>query len=308
MQQIRDTLGEDAIIVTSRDEPGGVRVTAAVEQDSLSASPPVATQDEKAAAALLDEDTITEEVTDILMKHRVPAAVLDKIISGALTRGGKTIGETLSGALEESFDFADLPLRQKAPMVLVGPPGAGKTLTAAKLAARSVMDGIAPVVISTDTIRAGGTDQLQAFLNILELDLYVAEDFKYLQKILQKEKGTSPVIIDTGGLNPFDPQEMKDLAKLLSVEATDPVLVLPAGMDAEESAEMAMTFSVLGVKKLLPTRLDFARRLGGILNAADRANLTFTIGSHTPQVADGFISLTPEKLAHLLIPGSSGKR
>jgi flagellar biosynthesis protein FlhF len=95
-------------------------------------------------------------------------------------------------------------------------------------------------------------EQLSAFLNILELPLYQAEDAKSLQSVMMQARNASSVIIDTGGLNPFDPQEMKTLARLMTVADMDAALVLPAGIDAEESAEMAMTFSVLGVKKTDP--------------------------------------------------------
>ena len=70
----------------------------------------------------------------------------------------------------------------------------------------------------------------------------------------------------------------------------------------------ALTFSMLGVKAILPTRLDFARRIGGILTAANRAGLSFADASHTSQVANGLIEMSPETLANLLISGSSIKK
>ena len=151
-------------------------------------------------------------------------------------------------------------------------------------------------------------EQLSAFLNILSVPLLQADDAKDLKALLGKAPKGAHIIIDTGGLNPFDPHEMKFLAKLLNVAEMEPALVLPAGIDAEESAEMAMTFEVLGVNRLMPTRLDFARRLGGLLSAAERAGLSFTEGSHTPQVANGILKLTPETFANLLIPHSPKKK
>jgi len=169
-------------------------------------------------------------------------------------------------------------------------------------------DGEKTAVITTDTARAGGVEQLSAFMKILSLPLLQAEDARELKAVLAKNKNVAQIIIDTGGLNPFDPQEMKLLAQLINVEDMDPALVLPAGIDAEESAEIAMTFSILGVKRLIPTRLDFSRHLGGILSAADRAGLSFTEGSHTPQVAGGILRLTPDTLAGLLMPNSPKKK
>lgn len=46
------------------------------------------------------------------------------------------------------------------------------------------------------------------------------------------------------------------------------LLVLPAGLDPAEAAETARAFLALGARHLLPTRLDAARRLGGVLAGA----------------------------------------
>lgn len=299
MRQIRKELGDEAIIVSSKEGPGGtIRVTAAIE--SL---PP-----EFSKNAGVSPDDAMEAVTEALLRHRLPARVSDRIIGALPLSPAPSAQAALSLALSATLNFKELHGKKQKPCVLVGPPGAGKTLMTAKLAAESVLTGARPTVITTDTIRAGGIEQLQAFLDILALPLLQAADPKALTFALAQSKNSSSVIIDTGGLNPFDPQEMKGLARLLAVADMDPVLVLPAGLDAEESAEMAMTFEILGVKKLAPTRLDFARRLGGIFSAAEKTGLALTIASHTPQVANGIVRLTPDVLASFLLPSPAASK
>lgn len=356
MEQVRDELGEDAIIVNTRETNGGsVRITAAVEQvnrygidlpdfefeddsadetpeeaETLAVSealndPPQAAyewqpkpldeipeEDDFLAQWLensgedegitLDDDTI-ERVTDAMLRHRFPSAVSEKIITTATLIQGKSLRDTLAEAIATHFNFDPLPHGQHdKPIILVGPPGAGKTLNTAKLATRAVMNNLTPVVISTDIVRAGGLEMLSTFLDVLELDLISVDNAADMKKAIQDNRDADQIIIDTGGLNPFDPYEMKDLAKLLRVADMDPVLVLPAGGDAEESAEMALTFELLGVKRIYPTRLDFARRLGGVLAAADRGNLSFAGASHTHKIPDGILDLTPTVIADLLMP------
>ncbi len=347
MRQIKEALGDDAIIVSSKDSPGGwIRVTAAVDEEFASPpefdkpifmktpvpSPkrapekaverPTPAQDlksyaqkvQKAAAAPIgdfDEEDIVEMIMDLMLKHRVPASTSEKIVSAATVQTGRDPRRTLAKSLERVFDFKPVPQRQAEPILLVGPPGAGKTLMTAKLATRAVMAGHMPAVITTDIARAGGIEQLSAFLDILELPLLQAEDAKSLKAALTKASDAPLIIIDTGGLNPFDPNEMKMLAKLMTVDTMDTALVLPAGIDAEESAEMAMTFEILGVKRIIPTRLDFARRIGGILSAADKGGLAFGQASHTPAVANGILDVTPASLAEFLmpvIPQTTGKK
>lgn len=316
MRQVKEALGEDAIIVATRDEPGGsVRLTAAIEQTTQEKpaapkAPPMKAIAKKTSLENLidDEDGIAESLTSLLAAHRTPSSVIEKIISAAESMGMQSEEEALASALAAVYKFEPLPLkRHSRPLVLVGPPGAGKTLTSAKLAARATLNGLKASVITTDTARAGGIEQLQAFLDILSIELKPAEDAKSLKRQLEKSINDDQIIIDTGGLNPFDPKEMKELALILKSDDVDSVLVLPAGGDAEESAEMAMTFALLGVKKILPTRLDFARRLGGLLTAADRANMAFADASHTPNVAMGLLQLSPAQLADFLLSKGSLK-
>jgi flagellar biosynthesis protein FlhF len=268
----------------------------------VTAAPPAPKKHAVEAAEEFSEEEAVECVTDILLKHRVPGFISERIVTAAIMHASRDPRQILAIALQKTFAFAPQTVKAPKPILLVGPPGAGKTLMAAKLAAKAVLEGKRPAVITTDIARAGGVEQLSAFLDILKLPLHQAEDAKTLKTALLKVKTSAPVIIDTGGLNPFDPQEMKLLAKLMAVEELDAMLVLPAGIDAEESAEMAMTFEVLGVRKIIPTRLDFARRIGGILSAADKGKLAFGLASHTPAVAEGTVLLTPLKLSEFLMP------
>ena len=52
---------------------------------------------------------------------------------------------------------------------------------------------------------------------------------------------------------------------------------------------------------MIATRLDTARRLGGLLLAASNAKLAFAHISQTPYVADGLEPLTSLKLARILL-------
>ena len=65
------------------------------------------------------------------------------------------------------------------------------------------------------------------------------------------------------------------------------MLVLPAGGDPAEAADLAEAFAGVGASRLLATRLDTARRLGAILAAADAAPLASATAVASPHVADG---------------------
>lgn len=340
MQMVREALGEDAIIVATREESGGkgVSVTAAIEQidhyeddfteedralffdrtmEEPTPAPSFSASKAKAASMQNERDdwlqyddedeqhAVAEQLTEVMLKHAVPEDITDQVISCASVLGMDHADVSLIAAIEHLFSFQPLPQQGKAkPMMLVGPPGAGKTLATAKLAARAVMNGARVAVISTDTVRAGGVEQLSAFTRILRVDLQKASSPQQLGSLLENLRGADQIYIDTGGGNPFNPEEMRDVARMLAVSDIEPVLVLPAALDAEESGEIARAYATLGVRSLLPTRLDIARRLGGILSAAHHGGLIFADASHTPKVADGLLPLSPKRLSSLLMPSS----
>ncbi len=313
MQMVRDTLGEDAVIVATREEGGGktVRVTAAVEHDDRydtgfesESDTPSARRDDWLQYDEEDEaNAVIEKLTDIMLRHAVPEDITDQVISCATVIGAEQADVALVAALEHLFSFRPLNQKPGAPaLMMVGPPGAGKTLATAKLATRAVMAGLNVAVLTTDSQRAGGTEQLSAFTKILRVNLTKASGPKQLRDALESLRGADHILIDTAGINSFNPEETMELARLIAAGEIDPVLVMPAGIDAEESGEIGRAYGALGVRSILPTRLDITRRLGGILSAAHHGGLIFAEGSHTPKVADGLFALTPRRLAALLMP------
>lgn len=317
---VRDTLGEDAVIVATRDEKGGkaVRVTAAIDpsdyDDRSFDSPNFETHGRGAPSAAdtwlqyddeEEEAAVAEEITDAMLRHAVPEDVMDQILSCATVIGFDEPSVALIAAIEHLFHFKPLPQkRHNKAMMMVGPPGSGKTLAVAKIAARGVMDGLKVGVISTDTVRAGGLEQLKSFTNLLQIDLQKADNPKQLAGRINALRGYDQIIIDSSGINPFDTEQVKTLARLIGSENIEPYLVLPGGIDAEESGEMARVFATIGAHNLIPSRVDISRRLGGILSAAHHGGMEFADASNTPKVADGLFSLNPKNLSKLLMPAA----
>ena len=100
-----------------------------------------------------------------------------------------------------------------------------------------------------------------------------------------------------------DPAAARHLASLIEAVPGTPILVLPAGLDAEEAAETARAFALLGCRHLLPTRLDMARRLGSVLSAA-ATGLALTEAGIGAEAADGLAPITPDWLAARLQQGA----
>lgn len=271
MAAVRAELGEEAVILGSRPVPEGIEVTAALEPEEPVIIPP------EAPNAALPAP---------LAFHGLPPVLAMRLSA-----------EPPAQVLARCFVFAALPDASTRPLLLAGPPGAGKTLSCARLAARLVLAGRAPLVISCDDQRAGATEQLAAFTRVLGLHLLLAPGAGTLAKALSRRAPGQPALIDTAGCDPFSPDQAEALRSLAAAAQAEMVLVLPAGLDAGEAADCARGFAALGARHLLPTRLDIARRLGGVLAAADAAGLALTEAGIGPDVAGGLERLTPEFLA-----------
>ncbi|MBR0650527.1 hypothetical protein GXW78_12705 [Roseomonas terrae] len=272
MSLLREELGAEAIILSTRRTGSGVEITAALEAEEPVLIPPAA-------------PTMAAPPGPLTF-HNLPEA-----LGRCLARG--PLDQTLAGAL----GFGPMPDGRDRPIMLVGPPGAGKTLTCAKLAARMVLGGTPPVIATTDGQRAGAAAQLAAFTGVLGLTLAVAPSAAALGKALARRMPGQPALVDSAGCDPFDTRQAVALHALAAAAQADLVLVLPAGLDAQEAADLARAFAALGARHLLPTRLDAARRLGAVLAAAEAGPLLLTEAGISPEVVDGLEPLSPARLA-----------
>lgn len=292
MRQVREALGEDAIIVATRDDDmGGVRVTAAIEDAAPVKAPPP-------AVAQADDDFI-ELLADRLHRQGVAPSLAEQCLATAIHYASDDPVLALAAAFDAHLKFRTA--QDSKPLMMIGPPGAGKTLCTAKLATAACLKKKPSNVITTDTVRAGGIDQLAAFTRLLKLDLLEIEDPHALRDVLASQGG-KPAFIDTAGCNPFDREERQAMAELVKAANADTLLVLPAGLEAQEGADLAEAFRTLGATGLILTRLDMTRRLGSALSIAQSSHLPLVYAGHSPSVTQNLEPLTPVALARLILP------
>jgi flagellar biosynthesis protein FlhF len=339
INMLRLEMGPEAIILSSQDlDTGGVQLTAAVEQTDGStvsnegswtsdwdsdwkteaaspASPKrnghshkpapsstVSTQPQSADP----ETAITpkmEALVQSMAYHGIPTILAEKLCRSALAVKSDNTELALAAALDSHFRYTTRISGGKRPMMLVGPPGVGKTMTLAKFAAAAKMEGRHVNVITTDTSRAGAIEQLKAYTDILEFDLDVAETPEQLAAFVQKRQKTenTEILVDTAGVNVYDEDEITKLTRLIIAAKAEPVAVLAAGTDTAEMSDTAEGFATLGARRLIVTRLDTTRRYGGVFTAAHTAKLSFSYASVSPSVATGLHTINPVNLARLLL-------
>ncbi|MBO6865161.1 MAG: GTPase [Alphaproteobacteria bacterium] len=300
MELVRQTLGPNAIIVVTHEDDAnrGAGVTAAIDPDD---------QDFDFFSEGASEETL-ELLTEVLERHHVPNGIIDRLIDAATDGTDTEPVSVLAAALTKVFKFKSLPSGPGGPpLMLIGPPGVGKTVSCAKLAARVALshdkEGAPPVnLIAADPVRVGAVDQLRIYAEKLGATLYEAADGPALANVLTKLRRTEMVVIDTPGSNPYEMTDIAHLVELAEAGKTETVLVIAAGRDADEAADLAEAFRPVGPTRLLVTGLDMAKRYGAILSAADAGGLHLSEVSLAPEIGKGLQALDAAGLARLLLP------
>lgn len=154
-------------------------------------------------------------------------------------------------------------------VALVGPTGAGKTTTVAKLAARyTLRHGAGRVaLVTTDSYRIGAQQQLSTFGKILDAPVHVAKDSEELREVLLALRDKSLVLIDTAGMSQRDVRLSEQLTMLF--QSGLPVrtyAVLSASAQRRTLEQVMRTFSKVELDGAILTKLDEATGLGEALS------------------------------------------
>jgi len=161
-------------------------------------------------------------------------------------------------------------------IAVVGPTGAGKTTTIAKLAARWCMRHGSQdlALVSTDSYRIGARDQLLTYARILGAPMHAANSGKDLARVLEKLKSKKLILIDTAGMGPHDVRLSEQLAALqLGAARARVLLALPAQGEAHALEEIVQAFAPLTPVACILTKVDEAASLGAVISTTLRHKL-----------------------------------
>lgn len=177
------------------------------------------------------------------------------------------------------LDSEDALMERGGVFALMGPTGVGKTTTTAKLAARCVMRfGASKVaLLTTDSYRIGGHEQLRIFGRILGVPVHAVKDGGDLQLALSELRNKHIVLIDTIGMSQRDRTVSDQIAMLQGADTpVQRLLLLNATSHGDTLNEVVQAYRGAGQPDLagcILTKLDEATNLGGVLDTVIRYQL-----------------------------------
>ncbi|WP_019962273.1 flagellar biosynthesis protein FlhF [Woodsholea maritima] len=304
MSQVRQSMGHDAVIIATHDAPGGgVEVRAAAERIPL-ARPE---QDAQSHAAQRNEDRRKERgdhaegltrIARALSYHRVSEPAAEALIESACAFEEGEATAMLARALDARYAMHPIEPAPQRPLVFAGTPGSGKTSTLAKVAARALAHKNSTLIIGMDRA-AGARERLGAFAHAMSCKFETALGPHELDAVMAGAE-ESVILIDSPACNPFDLDQLDDLRDIALSSEGEIILTHEAAMGPEDGEDMAALFASIGVARAVITKLDIARRLGGLLGAGE-AGLSYAQISASPFIGSGLAPATPLRLSRLLL-------
>ena len=300
--QVRQDLGEDALIAATHDlGEEGYRIVCALEPHD----PTKSVAKEERQSRHTSKSLPSRQAADLaraLAWHQLPFEITEEIFDlAAEQRHRHSDEEALAAALELVLRFQPLQTlwqdQQRRHFLFFGPPGSGKTATCVKAAWIARSGGEHPTLVSTDSLRTGGAEQLEMYAEKIACRFFHCRSRQRFQKLLEDKGSRNLLFIDAPGINPHAKEERAVIYDLTQHASVVPVLVMPTWIDIQAGIDLVNAFPVHNCKHLVITGEDIDRRLGRALAIARHAALNIAYVSPRPHIAQGLEPLSARSLA-----------
>ena len=310
LQAVKAELGPDALVLSTRMvAAGGVRgwlgareveITAAADPNTVSEKrheEPAPRPVPVPVKSRVHGDAVSE------IAARLEAGGVDALLARELAaahpvkrrRGGgvRALHEALSAQLTPLV-APDAPA--PALEAFVGPPGAGKTTTIAKIAAQQrARHGRRLALVAADGFRVGAVEQLRLYADIIGSRFTVARTADELDAALGDSRG--PVLIDTAGRSPSDDAARDTFRALAGRADVRTHLVLSAGTSPADARRVFDRFDEARPARVVLTRLDEVESIGPLLRVLRERQIPLSYFGTGQNVPEHLERVTPALLA-----------
>lgn len=223
-------------------------------------------------------------------------------------RGKAPLNEFLRARLAERVAVSGSLMQnpQRTLIACMGPTGAGKTTTLAKLAARARLDlGRSVGVISLDTFRVGAVEQWQRYAALMGIPFQVASDRSSFRRALA-EMTADIVLVDTAGRStPATSWVLPECLNGIEGMTKHALLTLPAWLRASDVGRIASLYEVPAPTEVVITKLDETVEAGGVMHAALPSNIPIAYLCNGPRVPEDIREASVEAVVDAVLPAEA---
>lgn len=182
-------------------------------------------------------------------------------------------------------------LKRGGVFALVGPTGAGKTTTIAKMAVRYTLenDGAKVGLITMDNYRLAAHDQLRTLGQILGVPVQVADQDHPLSQCIQQLKECDLILIDTAGLTPEHPMLKYQLDQIAQLDQhITTLLTLSATSNSRVLRKVYHNYKGAKLNGCILTKVDEASSLGDAISMLLESKLSLSYSTDGQRIPDDF--------------------
>ncbi len=262
--------------------------------DEFLASPPPLTEEAALRAALARSGVPGPVVDSLLGEIALHMRPFDQV---------EPLAEQARRALARRIKVKHGWKTQRRTIALVGPAGAGRTLTAAKLChAYASATDLSVAAISMEPARKAL--RLGTLTELVSVGLEIADHPDVVAVARRRVSKSKLVVADTPAVEPGDPASVARLAALLEALKPDEThLVVPASLDAQTVRLLLLDLQErTRVDRLLLTQTDEAGAAGGAVGVSLSANVPVSYVAAGRLPISGLRPAEPADLARLVVP------
>jgi flagellar biosynthesis protein FlhF len=239
--------------------------------------------------------TLTDAELDTELAYDVVGKLAPPIPEGALRA---EIAKLVS--VDSDLGSPGAPARV---VVLVGPPGSGKTSALVKLAVQYGLTAQKRVqILTADTYRIAAAEELRSYAAILGIGCQVLETAGAVTQALDEFRQKDLILVDTPGLCRYEMEASEDLARVLAAHpGIDTHLVLPASMRAADLVRVSEQYTIFHPRKLMFTRLDETETFGPILSRSIRMGIPVSFFSRGQRIPEDLEPATVDLVLNMIL-------
>lgn len=215
-------------------------------------------------------------------------------------------GENISECIKSEIKATLVPFKEtpKGKIAIVGPTGAGKTTTVAKLAGYfTFMEKKKVALVTMDVYRIGAVEQLGEYAKIMNIPFRVANTTAQMDNIIKEleQQEYDFILIDTIGRSSRNLMQIAELNSYIKTANPDhTILVLSATTKNKDLINTIETYGELDYDNIIVTKLDETLNYGSLYTISKESKKPIIYATNGQYVPEDIVIAELDTLTNLI--------